>query len=178
MWPSIWWACARIQKPAPILLCLATSAADAVIVTQRLALAGFATVSWHSYRDEWTDKKKSQKGAAQQNVQAYRPDMWQFMPLDFIRWVVSSIKQPTEMAARQQRIFFTHVNTNYKNKTHGAYLLVRIWCSNNNIQIATTTVSRVMRGSIDEGNRGTWEDKQAALGKCLDLHFCVQREDK
>lgn len=24
-----------------------------------------------------------------------------------------------------------------------------------------------MRGSIDEGNRGTWEDKQAALGKCF-----------
>lgn len=35
-----------------------------------------------------------------------------------------------------------------------------------------------MRGSVDEGNRGTWEEKQAALGKCFDLHFCVQTEDK
>lgn len=35
-----------------------------------------------------------------------------------------------------------------------------------------------MRGSIDDGTEGPERVKQAVLGKCLDLHFCVQTEDK
>ena len=76
-----------------------------------------------------------------------------------------------------------HINTNNKNKKKkkdpesvptGADVVQK----KQQKEPKVMTVSRIMRGSVDEENRETWEDKQAALGKCLDLHFCVQTEDK